>query len=315
MDVMPVAEAPVKSRLAAVLQQVIDSGSAGITLETVRIIPKSGGEDSLSVDIAPISGDPGHHAGAVLTLRRYARQQGRYPELMEGEGANEFLSLVGKIAHDVNNSLSSVLANIQLVRFGMDEQSDGDQWLDRAEESVLQARDLCDQLLALSVGQEAKLPAAGAAGRKKRRGARPRKEQPPARIAPVKKKAAKKKILLMDDDEAILSATSEMLKFLGYDVTVAENGNVALERYEKAQKGGLPFDAVVLDITVPGGPGAVETLPLLQKIDPGVRAIVSSGYSTNPVIVNFASYGFTAVIVKPYGFRELGEALDTAFKS
>jgi DNA-binding NtrC family response regulator len=124
----------------------------------------------------------------------------------------------------------------------------------------------------------------------------------------------KKKILLMDDEEAILSATSEMLKFLGYEVAVAHNGETALDLFRKARISGQPFDAVILDITIPGGMGAQETLPGLAALDPTVKAIISSGYSTNPMIVDYRTFGFVSAIVKPYGFKELGEALDTAFR-
>ena len=132
---------------------------------------------------------------------------------------------------------------------------------------------------------------------------------------PVKKKdPAQKKILLMDDEEAILSATGEMLKFLGYDVEVASHGEAAIEMFQKAMNAGAPFDAAILDITIPGGMGAQETMPKLVALDPAVKGIISSGYSTNPMIVDYRSFGYAAVIVKPYGFKELNEALDTAFK-
>ncbi|MDO9034519.1 MAG: hybrid sensor histidine kinase/response regulator, partial [Methanoregula sp.] len=132
---------------------------------------------------------------------------------------------------------------------------------------------------------------------------------------PVKKKdPAQKKILLMDDEEAILSATGEMLKFLGYDVVVASHGDAAIEMFKKAMNAGAPFDAAILDITIPGGMGAQETMPKLVALDPAVKGIISSGYSTNPMIVDYRSFGYAAVVVKPYGFKELSEALDTAFK-
>ena len=91
-----------------------------------------------------------------------------------------------------------------------------------------------------------------------------------------------KKILLMDDEEAILSATSEMLKFLGYKVTTAQNGESAVNLFRNARDAGVPFDAVILDITIPGGLGAKETLPKLVGIDPAVQAIISSGYLHQP---------------------------------
>jgi DNA-binding NarL/FixJ family response regulator len=139
--------------------------------------------------------------------------------------------------------------------------------------------------------------------------AEPRKKSEPQKP----EKPGLKKILLMDDEEAILSATGEMLKFLGYEVATAQNGESAVDLFRDARDAGVPFDAVILDITIPGGLGAKETLPKLVEIDPAVLAIISSGYSTNPMIVDCHSFGFAAAIVKPYGFKELGEALDTVF--
>ena len=123
-------------------------------------------------------------------------------------------------------------------------------------------------------------------------------------VAKKKKESDKKTILLMDDEEAILSATSDMLRFLGFEVTTAHDGAAAVECYRRALAGGAPYDAVILDITVPGGLGAKETLPELTAADPSVKAIISSGYSTNPMITDYRSFGFVAAIVKPYGFKE-----------
>ena len=116
----------------------------------------------------------------------------------------------------------------------------------------------------------------------------------------------------MDDEDAILSATSDMLSFLGHKVTTAKSGDEAIEFYRKAQSEALPFDAVILDITVPGGIGAEEALPLLREIDPEVRAIISSGYATHPLLISFATSGFAAALIKPYGFKELEESIAQA---
>jgi PAS domain S-box-containing protein len=313
-DMMP-ADPPSQSHINTALLQVLSSRSSADTIEHVRLIPQSGTESPWALTLTPIIGDTGDVVGAVLTIRRDKPEKDRSADMPGREGPVALNTLVGKIAHDVNNSLSSVLANIQLARFAADEKSDVYRRLNSAETSVLQARDLTGQLLALSAGSVGKFSVSGSAAQKKRPATRPQKEKPPAKVTAVKKKAAPGKILLMDDNEAILSATSEMLKFIGYEIVVAENGDAAVEMYGKAQDTGLLFDAVVLDVTVPGGMGALETLPKLRKIDPNVRAIVSSGYSTNPIIVDFASYGFTAAIIKPYGFKELGEALEAAFRS
>jgi len=213
---------------------------------------------------------------------------------------------VRKIAHDVNNSLSSALANIQLSRRSCPHKDRVFEHLDSAEASVLRARDHARQLLTPSSP-----PKKDAAEHT----VQPSKTQPRKTGVQKKGMTARYRILLMDDEEAILSATSEMLSFLGHDVTVAENGDAAIDLYEKAQTGATPFDAVILDITVPGGKGAEETLPRLRTLDPAVRAIISSGYATHPLVVSFATRGFAAALVKPYGFKELEESLARVFQS
>jgi CheY-like chemotaxis protein len=239
------------------------------------------------------------------SVYRSSREQG---EIVNGGGKTTYAGpAVRKIAHDVNNSLSSALANIQLSRRSCPHKDRVFEHLDSAEASVLRARDHARQLLTPS------------AHPKKEAGAEHRVQAPKTqpRKAGVQKKgiAARYRILLMDDEEAILSATSEMLSFLGHEVTVAENGDAAIDLYEKAQVGAMPFDAVILDITVPGGKGAEETLPRLLALDPKVRGIVSSGYATHPLVVSFATSGFVAALVKPYGFKELEESLARVFQS
>ena len=90
----------------------------------------------------------------------------------------------------------------------------------------------------------------------------------------------------MDDEDAILSATSEMLSFLGHLVTVAKNGEDAIELYRKAHANGLSFDAVILDITGPAGLVQKKPCPVAREIDPDVRAIISSGYATHPLLTS-----------------------------
>jgi CheY-like chemotaxis protein len=211
---------------------------------------------------------------------------------------------VRKVAHDINNSLSSALANIQLARRSIAQEEHLCRHLYDAEKSVLRARDHSRQLLVPLGGLETM---EGAARKAQHPVAHPRK-------SPGKKKSgsAGYRILLMDDEDAILSATSDMLSFLGHKVTVAKSGEESVKSYRKAQASGLPFDLVILDITVPGGIGAEETLPRLRETDPNVRAIISSGYATHPLLINFSANGFAAALIKPYGFKELEESLAQA---
>jgi PAS domain S-box-containing protein len=122
------------------------------------------------------------------------------------------------------------------------------------------------------------------------------------------------RVLLIDDEEMIRKAANEALHRLGYDVTLAEDGSEGIRLYEEALQGTEPFDAVLLDLTIPGGMGGQEGVRDLLRIDPGARVIASSGYSNDPVMANFRKYGFRDVIIKPYRIDELGEVLHKVIK-
>ena len=122
------------------------------------------------------------------------------------------------------------------------------------------------------------------------------------------------RILVMDDEEAIRVMACDMLNRLGYRSESAENGTEAVERYGRAREAGEPFDAVILDLTVPGDIGGEEVVHVLRAIDSRLIAIVSSGYSGNPVLSDYRSYGFNGVVEKPYSFHKLGKTLKEALK-
>ncbi len=117
------------------------------------------------------------------------------------------------------------------------------------------------------------------------------------------------RILVMDDEEHIRDLATEMLSNLGYSVITAVDGAEAIELYKEAMVSGNPFSMVILDLTIPGGMGGKETVQKLMEIDTEVKAIVSSGYSNDPVLANFREHGFKGVISKPYRIRELSEIL------
>jgi CheY-like chemotaxis protein len=131
----------------------------------------------------------------------------------------------------------------------------------------------------------------------------------------LKKKKAEKiikgggKILLMDDENVVLEVAREMLKSIGCDVEIAKDGSTAIDMYKKAKDSGKPFDIVIMDLTIPGGIGGKEAIQKLIEIDPGIKAIVSSGYSTDPIMAEYEKYGFCDVITKPYTIEELSNSL------
>jgi CheY-like chemotaxis protein len=117
------------------------------------------------------------------------------------------------------------------------------------------------------------------------------------------------KMLVMDDEDAVRRVAGEILSTLGYEVALARDGAEAIRLYQMARDSSRPFDAVLLDLTVPGGMGGAEALERLREIDPWIKAIVSSGYSHDPIMADYATYGFKAVVAKPYTVQDLRSVL------
>jgi CheY-like chemotaxis protein len=137
----------------------------------------------------------------------------------------------------------------------------------------------------------------------------------PAQEAPIFSSDSTGKILVMDDEEAIRDLLSEVLTALSYEVVCTRDGMEAIAAYQHAQAAGQPFAAVILDITVPGGVGGKEAMARLQVIDPQVKALISSGYANDPIMANFAQYGFSGVVTKPYTVERLKRALQRVLQS
>jgi PAS domain S-box-containing protein len=119
----------------------------------------------------------------------------------------------------------------------------------------------------------------------------------------------KGRILIMDDEESIRDVIKESLTGIGYQVDVTENGDETIQYYLEAIKKNLPYDAVILDLTIPGGKGGKETMQEIHKINPTAKVIVSSGYSQDPIMADYKKYGFVGVIPKPYNIYELNSVL------
>ena len=117
-------------------------------------------------------------------------------------------------------------------------------------------------------------------------------------------------VLIMDDEEMVRKVCAEILKRSGYEVESVSDGRQAVERYEQRFKGGKGFDAVILDLTVPGGMGGTEAVQHILRIDPNAKVLVSSGYSNDPVMADYANYGFCGLVPKPYSLQSLADAVN-----
>ncbi len=117
------------------------------------------------------------------------------------------------------------------------------------------------------------------------------------------------KILVMDDEARIREMLGRMLGHFGYDLAFAKDGAEAIAQYEEAKRRGTPFDVIIMDLIVPGGMGGKEAIRKLHEIDPSACAIVSSGYSNDPIMADYQSFGFCDAVAKPYRHEELRRVL------
>ncbi|MGE5389440.1 MAG: ATP-binding protein [Deltaproteobacteria bacterium] len=117
------------------------------------------------------------------------------------------------------------------------------------------------------------------------------------------------RILVMDDDRVVRGTLGRMLRQLGYEADLSNEGRETIQMYMEAKQAGNPYHAVILDLTVPGGMGAQETLQRLLKLDDKTKAIVSSGYSSDEVLVNHRHHGFCGAIEKPFEIDRLSQVL------
>jgi PAS domain S-box-containing protein len=123
------------------------------------------------------------------------------------------------------------------------------------------------------------------------------------------------KILIMDDEPTVLESIEDMLMFMGYTYVSTREGNNAVSVYKEAFEKNEKFDLVMLDLTVKGRMGGIETMKELLKIDPDVKAIVASGYSDAPIMADYQKHGFSACIVKPFDIEELSNKIEKVLKN
>lgn len=118
------------------------------------------------------------------------------------------------------------------------------------------------------------------------------------------------RILVMDDEEQIRDITRAMLEKFGFDTTLTEDGEEAVEEFRIALEQGKPFHGVLLDLSVPGGVGGKETCERILALDPNASIIVSSGDAGDSLMSDFKEYGFKGVLPKPYRIAELKKAVE-----
>ncbi len=119
----------------------------------------------------------------------------------------------------------------------------------------------------------------------------------------------RRRVLVLDDDEMVREVAAKMLVSLGYEAELCQDGAQAVEAYRRAFTKGNPFDAVIVDLTIPGGMGGKQCMEQLRQINPDVVAIVSSGYSDDQILFNYRDFFFKGMVSKPYRIEEFSKVL------
>ncbi len=114
---------------------------------------------------------------------------------------------------------------------------------------------------------------------------------------------------MLDDDESIGRLLERFLKKTGYTPVIAKNSMEAVSEFRKAIDEQRNFNAVLLDLTIPGDCGGVECLRLLKEIEPSVKAIVMSGYAENRALADYRELGFSGSLEKPFTLESLSSIL------
>ncbi len=217
--------------------------------------------------------------------------------------ASELRGAVGKFTHDLNNQLTSLLGNLSLALMARPGDPTTNERVLNAKKTAIRAQALSQQLQSL-LDPLAESPSAktNTTDMNCTNLPMPAKSPSTMRSEPA---PGPSRILILDDEEAICMLISSVLESSGYEVSSAFSVADARRACEDALQAGSPFSLVICDLSLPGDTDGIEALRQLRAIDPDIKAIVSSGYDTDPVMRDCHTYGFCAAMAKPYDIGKL----------
>ena len=112
-------------------------------------------------------------------------------------------------------------------------------------------------------------------------------------------------ILIIDDELQLIYIMKEVLADEGAEVFPVSDGEEAIDLFEKMAAAGTPIKMIIADLTIPGGMGGMEAIRIMREQGIPFKAIVISGYSNDPVMSDYKSYGFDAFLTKPFTSEDL----------
>ena len=224
----------------------------------------------------------------------------------------DFEKAIEKFTHDLNNQLTSVLGNLSLILMARPGDPATHERVLNAKKTAVRAQALSQKLQALvgpghdEQNADAEVPDLSCT-------ILPMPNpHPPVKMQPART-SGPSRILILDDEEAICMLVASALDASGFEVTPATSVATALRACEEATQSGEPFSLVICDLSLPGDTDGIQALQKLRAIDPSIKAIVSSGYDSDPVMRDCRKHGFNAAMAKPYEIsklvRTVGEVL------
>ena len=266
--------------------------------DTPFTVPDTGKTGWVVGTYGPHRSADGTIVGVVATVRDISKR--KRAEASLAAEREQLAVTVRSIAHDFNNLLGGVFGFISLARDYVATNEKAFTFLSKALNAFHRAGDLSKQLLTFTKG---------GAPMKKALSLEPLLRETAQFALTGSNVRCPGRILVMDGEDFIREVTREMLKVLGYDTVLAESGEEALSLVKDSIAEQNPFDAAILDLTIAGSMGGMETAKMLRSIDHNIKAIISSGYSHDPVMADPKTFGFLEKIKKPYLKEDLAEVL------
>lgn len=217
---------------------------------------------------------------------------------------DELVKAVQKHTHDLNNQLTTVLGSLSLALMATPGDPANQDRILTAKKTALRAQSLNQKLQMLTQGPEGEESQEPAAGAGLNIVPMPPRTEPPRPQQP-KPASRTSRILILDDEEAICELVTSVLDTSGFEVTQALSVDAALMACEAAVRDGKPFGLVICDLSLPGGISGAQAAEKLRTIDPDLKAIVSSGYDSDPVMSECRKHRFEAAVAKPYELSKL----------
>jgi PAS domain S-box-containing protein len=227
--------------------------------------------------------------------------------------AVDLVQPVQKFTHDLNNELTTVIGNLSLILMAPPSDPQNHERVVGAKRTAVRAHNLVHKLQALVSGEEQDPESTPVTPAASKTNTTMPESEPAPKTSDVPAAATAKpripRILVLDDEEAICSLVSIALDSMGFEVTEALSVAPALKACEQAVREGRPYDIVISDLSLPGDMNGIEAVGRLRDIHPQIRAIVSSGYSADPIMGDCRRHGFAAAIAKPYDLAKLGRVV------